>query len=161
VVLALYDALSTRDVATVHQIVAADLEWWFHGPPSHQFLMRLLTGTATDSASSFSFIPQSITSFGPTVLVEGCDRACSISWVHAWTVSDGVITQLREYFNTSLTVTRLGNSNPSSPSSSDYESTSSASSSKAEITPLHCPSLWESSVSSWVGKSLPGLVLAI
>jgi ketosteroid isomerase-like protein len=74
VVLALYDALSTCDVATVHQIVAADLEWWFHGPPSHQFFMRLLTGSATASASSFTFIPQSITSFRPTVLVEGCDR---------------------------------------------------------------------------------------
>jgi ketosteroid isomerase-like protein len=74
VVLALYDALSTCDVATVHQIVAADLEWWFHGPPSHQFFMRLLTDSATASASSFTFIPQSITSFRPTVLVEGCDR---------------------------------------------------------------------------------------
>ncbi|XP_059457519.1 wound-induced protein 1-like [Corylus avellana] len=122
--------------------------------------MRLLTGSATVSATSFSFNPKSITSFGPTVLVEGCDLACSISWVHAWTVSDGVITQLREYFNTSLTVTRLGNTSPSSPSSSDFASTSSASS-KAEITSLHCPSLWESSVSSWVGKSVPGLVLAI
>jgi ketosteroid isomerase-like protein len=159
VVRVLYDALSTRDVATVRQIVAADLEWWFHGPPSHQFLMRLLTGNATASASSFSFIPQSITSFGPTVLVEGYDRASSISWVHAWTVSDGVITQLREYVNTSLTVTRLGNTSPSS-RSSDFASTSSAPS-KAEITPLHCPSLWESSVSSRVGKSVPGLLLAI
>ncbi|XP_059458895.1 wound-induced protein 1-like [Corylus avellana] len=122
--------------------------------------MQLLTGSATASASSFSFIPQSITSFGPTVLVEGCDRACSISWVHAWTVSDGVITQLREYVNTSLTVTRLGNTSPSSPSKSNFASTSSASS-KAEITSLHCPTLWESSVSSRVGKSVPGLLLAI
>jgi hypothetical protein len=70
VVLALYDALSTCDVATVHQIVATDLEWWFHGPPSHQFFMRLLTGSATASASSFTIIPQPITSFGPTVLAE-------------------------------------------------------------------------------------------
>ncbi|KAG6670320.1 hypothetical protein CIPAW_01G303300, partial [Carya illinoinensis] len=159
VVLALYEALSSHDVATVHQIVAPDLEWWFHGPPSHQFLMLLLTGTAPASATSFRFVPQSITSFGPTVLVEGCDRARSISWVHACTVTDGIITQIREYFNTSLTVTRLGNSN-SSPTLSDFSSTPS-SSSTVEITPLHCPSLWESSVSSQVGKSVPGLVLAI
>ncbi|KAB1214109.1 Wound-induced protein 1 [Morella rubra] len=159
VVLALYAALSSHDVATVHRIVAADLEWWFHGPPSHQFLMRLLTGTATDSATSFRFVPQSITSFGPTVLVEGCDHARSIAWVHAWTVTDGIITQVREYLNTSLTVTRLGNSHTSSPPS-DF-STPSSSSSTSEITSLHCPSLWESSVSSRVGKSVPGLVLAI
>ncbi|KAG2723992.1 hypothetical protein I3843_02G173600, partial [Carya illinoinensis] len=159
VVLALYEALSSHDVATVHQIVAPDLEWWFHGPPSHQFLMRLLTGTDPASATSFRFVPQSITSFGPTVLVEGCDHVLSISWVHACTVSDGIITQIREYFNTSLTVTRLRNSGPSSPPS-DLTSTSS-SSSTAATTPLHCPSLWESSVSSRVGKSVPGLVLAI
>uniref|UniRef100_UPI0024DE74F9 nuclear transport factor 2 family protein n=1 Tax=Klebsiella pneumoniae TaxID=573 RepID=UPI0024DE74F9 len=49
VVLALYDALSGRDVDTVHKLLAPDLEWWFHGPPTHQFMMRLLTGTATAS----------------------------------------------------------------------------------------------------------------
>ncbi|KAK4579621.1 hypothetical protein RGQ29_029336, partial [Quercus rubra] len=157
VVQALYEALSSRDVATVHKLVAPDLEWWFHGPPTHQYLMRLLTGASSDT--SFRFAPQTIVCFGPTVLAEGCDHARSIAWVHAWTVTNGVITQIREYFNTSLTVTRFGdstatitNSDPSSPSSS---------SSTAEITPLHCPYLWESSVSDWVGKSMPGLVLAI
>lgn len=178
---ALYEALSSRDVATVHKLVAPDLEWWFHGPPTHQYLMRLLTGASSDTSSggrnnlknkkqqdsSFRFVAQTIVSFGPTVLAEGCDDARSIAWVHAWTVTNGVITQIREYFNTSLTVTRFGdstatvtNSDPSSPSTLDYESASPPSST-AEITPLHCPYLWESSVSDWVGKSVPGLVLAI
>ncbi|KAG7946270.1 hypothetical protein I3843_14G031300 [Carya illinoinensis] len=152
VVLALYEALSSHDVAMVHQVLAPNLEWWFHGPPSHQFLMHLLTGIAPASATSFRFVPQSITSFGPTVLVEGCDHDRSISWVHACTVTDGIITQVREYFNTSLTVMRLSNSNSSSMPSS---------SSRVEINPLRCPSLWESSVSSQVGKSVPGLVLVI
>lgn len=160
VVLALYEALSSRDVRTVHQIVAPDIEWWFHGPPTHQFLMRLLTG---DQNESFQFSPQSIDCFGPTVLVEGCDRDCSISWVHAWTVTHGIVTQVREYFNTSLTVTRLGkNTSPSSSAQSSPSSFSSkSSSSTAEITSFHCPSVWESSVSDRVGKSVPGLVLAI
>ncbi|KAE8646573.1 hypothetical protein Csa_005623 [Cucumis sativus] len=156
VVLALYEALSSRNVNTVHQILAPDLEWWFHGPPSHQFLMRLLTG-ASSNGQSFQFVPQSITSFGSTVLVEGCDPSRSISWIHAWTVTDGIITQLREYFNTSLTVTRVGDP-------SEYPSTSSSSAS-SEISSAaslhHCPSVWESSVSNQVGKSVPGLVLAI
>lgn len=181
VVKALYEALSLRDVATVHKLVAPDLEWWFHGPPTHQYLMRLLTGASSDTSSGgrnnlknkkqqdscFRFVAQTIVSFGPTVLAEGCDDARSIAWVHAWTVTNGVITQIREYFNTSLTVTRFGdstatvtNSDPSSPSTLDYESASPPSST-AEITPLHCPYLWESSVSDWVGKSVPGLVLAI
>ncbi|KAG5558080.1 hypothetical protein RHGRI_008103 [Rhododendron griersonianum] len=147
VVLALYDALSSRDVDTVHKLLAPDLEWWFHGPPTHQFMMRLLTGTATASPNdSFDFAPESIAAFGSTVLAEGCDHVRSISWVHAWTVTDGIITQVREYFNTSLTVTRISFPDQSSPSTSS-------------ITSLHCPSVWESSLSG--GKSVPGLVLAI
>ncbi|KAL7214702.1 hypothetical protein ACSBR1_026979 [Camellia fascicularis] len=142
VVLALYEALRARDVDTVHKLLASDLEWWFHGPPSHQFMMRLLTGS---EINDFQFVPQSFASFGSTVLVEGCDHTRSISWVHAWTVTDGIITQVREYFNTSLTVTRLGVTDQSSSS----------------ITSLHCPSVWESSLSDRVGKSVPGLVLAI
>ena len=144
-VLALYEALTARDVITVHKLLASDLEWWFHGPPSHQFMMRLLTGTDTLSTESFEFSPQSVTAFGPTVLVEGCDQGRSISWIHAWTVTDGIITQVREYFNTSLTVTRFGNG-------SDFSSS---------ITSLNCPSVWESSLSDLGGKSVPGLVLAI
>ncbi|KAK9283336.1 hypothetical protein L1049_011575 [Liquidambar formosana] len=160
VVRALYDALKSRDVETVHQILAPDLEWWFHGPPSHQFMMHLLTGASSDG--SFLFAPDSITAFGSTVLAEGCDHDRSISWVHAWTVTDGIITQVREYFNTSLTVTRFGNPNKSSPS--DFPSSSSSpstSSIAAASSSLHCPSVWESSLTNQVGKSVPGLVLAI
>ncbi|GMI87332.1 senescence associated gene 20, WOUND-INDUCED PROTEIN 12 [Hibiscus trionum] len=109
--------------------------------------MRLLTGASSDDSFRFDVDPLSLTTFGSTVIVEGCDHGRSISWVHAWTVTDGIITQVKEYLNTSLTVTRLG---------SAY-----GSSSTAEITPAHCPSVWESSFSNQVGKSVPGLVLAI
>ncbi|XP_039020097.1 wound-induced protein 1-like [Hibiscus syriacus] len=157
VVLALYEALNARDVDTVHKILAGDLEWWFHGPPTHQFLMSLLTGASSDDYFRFEFDPLSVTTFGSIVIVEGCDNSRSTSWVHAWTVVDGIITQVREYLNTSLTVARLGNSTPSTPS--DYNP--SPSSSAAEVTTLHCPSVWESSSSNRVGKSVPGIVLAI
>ncbi|KAL2332818.1 hypothetical protein Fmac_014031 [Flemingia macrophylla] len=141
-VLALYDALNSGDSDAVASILAADLEWWFHGPPSHQFLMRMLTG---DSGHSFSFVPQSIVSFGSTVIVEGCDGARSIAWVHAWSIAgDGIISQVREYFNTALTVTRIDHSDQILPATSSG-----------------LPCVWESSVSSRVGKSVPGLVLAI
>ncbi|KAL8050099.1 hypothetical protein ABFX02_06G061100, partial [Erythranthe guttata] len=148
VVTALYDALNRRDSVAIQQILAPDLEWWFHGPPTHQFLMRLLTGV---QESNFRFLPHSISAFGPTVLAEGFDQSRSIAWVHAWTVSaDGIITQLREYLNTSLTVTRIGNS--------DCTTTTTTT---TGIVSLHCPSVWESSLPDRVGKSVPGLVLAI
>ncbi|PIN01074.1 hypothetical protein CDL12_26419 [Handroanthus impetiginosus] len=107
--------------------------------------MRLLTG---EQESSFRFVPHSISAFGSTVLAEGFDQSRSIAWVHAWTVTDGIITQVREYFNTSLTVTRFGKADQSDCSTSS-------------IVPLHCPSVWESSLPDRVGKSVPGLVLAI
>ncbi|PKI34425.1 wound-induced protein 1 [Punica granatum] len=126
--------------------------------------MRLLTGSS--STESFEFVPDSITSFGSTILSEGCDPSRSISWVHAWTVSDGIITQVREYFNTSLTVTRFGEASKSSRSSSSpSEFAASSASSTAGIKSVaslrKCPSVWESSLSDRVGKSVPGLVLAI
>ncbi|KAL2926829.1 Wound-induced protein 1 [Bienertia sinuspersici] len=77
--------------------------------------------------------------------------AVRISWVHAWTVNDGVITQVREYFNTSVTVTRL-QSQPSDQSNQ-------ISSSRQQH--HHCQPLWESSLANRAGKSVPGLVLAL
>ncbi|XP_006300021.2 senescence associated gene 20 [Capsella rubella] len=106
--------------------------------------MRMLTGGVSPS---FEFVPLSVVSFGSTVIAEGCDAATSVSWIHAWTVANGIITQVREYSNTSLTVTRIGNvvAGRRSP----------------EIAPSHCPSVWESQFSGRAGKSVPGLVLAI
>ncbi|WZY95888.1 hypothetical protein YC2023_068217 [Brassica napus] len=142
VVLKLYDALRSRDVDSVHRTLTPDLDYWFHGPPPHQFLMRTLTGVSPP----FQFSPLSVVSFGSTVIAEGCDAASSVSWIHAWTVSHGVITQVREYSNTSLTVTRIG---------------SVVAGRSAEIRASHCPSVWESKFSGRAGKSVPGLVLAI
>ncbi|KAK9063332.1 hypothetical protein SSX86_017202 [Deinandra increscens subsp. villosa] len=108
-------------------------------------MMQLLTGTDNIAAETFQFVPQSIDAFGSTVIVEGCDQFRDISWIHVWTVdSHGVITQVREYFNTSLTVTRFVNS-----------------AKPVSVTFLHCPSVWESSLANRVGKSVPGLVLGI
>ncbi|XP_027336133.1 wound-induced protein 1 [Abrus precatorius] len=108
--------------------------------------MRMLTGDSTVADDNFRFVPQSIASFGSIVIVEGCDTARAISWVHAWTVTDGIITQIREYFNTSLTVTRIAGTDEIVPVSSGTG---------------RLPCVWESSVSGRVGKSVPGLVLAI
>lgn len=143
-VLQLYEALEKRDAERVQSLLAPDLEWWFHGPRSHQHMKRLLTGASDDN---FHFLIHSADAFGSTVFAEGTDPAGSLFWVHVWTISDGIITQVREYFNTSLTVTRFA------PSSSP------ASSSAAAVT--CCLPVWESRLSDAAGKSLPGLVLAI
>ncbi|CAN6467169.1 unnamed protein product [Victoria cruziana] len=107
-------------------------------------MMRMLTGQQ-QSDESFQFEPSSITAVDDrTVVAEG--RNANVFWVHAWTVTDGVITQVREYFNTSLTVTRFAA--PSSASSSSKPST-------------HCLPLWQSRLPRGTAKSMPALVLAI
>jgi len=82
------------------------------------------------------------------VLVEGFNKDWNVSWVHAWTVTNGIITQVKEYFNTSVTVTRFGDggSIASSPGITSQPR-------------ANCQSVWQSKVSD--NKSVPGLVLAL
>ncbi|XP_042414992.1 uncharacterized protein LOC122004128 [Zingiber officinale] len=138
---ALYEAIKRRDAGALNQLLAPDLEWWFHGPPNRQHLKRLLTG----EDEAFEFLPQEVAAFGSIVVAEGGGPGAAV-WVHAWTVGpDGVITQVREYFNTSLTVTRV----EGDARGSDDESPG--------LTQC-CVRVWQSQRSP---KALPGLVLAI
>jgi ketosteroid isomerase-like protein len=168
-VLRLYEALNARDARRAQELLAPDLEWWFHGPPAHQHMMRLLTGADTDA--EFTFAPRSVDAFGSTVIAEGGDAGAGLLyWVHAWTVGpDGVITQLREYFNTDLTVTLLSaaavSKNVSAAVSPSHTSSSSTSASSAPSSPAPTPKwpkcLWQSRRANRARKSLPGLVLAL
>lgn len=138
--LRLYEALDGRDHAAVQALLAADLEWWFHGPPEQQHMMRVLTG---GGGGGFRFAPRSVDALGPTTVVAEGGGGGACYWVHAWTVGsdDGVITQLREYFNTDLTVTRL-------------ELAAAAAADK-------CRCVWQSRRPDRATNSLPGLVLAL
>nr|CAB3496187.1 unnamed protein product [Digitaria exilis] len=170
VVLRLYEALNAGDARRAQELLAPDLEWWFHGPPARQHMMRLLTGAEKGgSAGGFVFNPRTVDAFGSTVIAEGADDARQLYWVHAWTVgADGVITQLREYFNTDLTVTLLSGAAASAknaaaiaaaPPKQDAASSSSSSSSSSPSAGPKC--LWQSRRADSAHKSLPGLVLAI
>ncbi|GLJ38422.1 hypothetical protein SUGI_0782420 [Cryptomeria japonica] len=139
----LYVALGSGDSETVGRILAADLEWWFHGPPSCDHMMRLLTGAS--GHKHFSFNPKSITAAGNKVFVEGHENE-SAYWVHVWTLKDNIVTQLREFFNTSLVAREF------TPHSSSLP--------RREM--VACNLLvWESEIPISQGNSMPGLVLAI
>ncbi|RZR75684.1 hypothetical protein BHM03_00000164 [Ensete ventricosum] len=121
-------------------------------------MMRMLTGAdyyeETTAATAFQFKPERIAAFGSTVVAEGSGPDADTAWVHAWTIApDGIITQVREYFNTSLTITRVA---ADSASKSAAPCSSSSSSGSA-----HCMPVWESRRPERAGKSFPGLVLAI
>ncbi|GLJ38414.1 hypothetical protein SUGI_0782200 [Cryptomeria japonica] len=128
----LYDALQLGKAKTVRRILAPDLEWWFHGPPHCQHLMRFLTGRSHHKRLFFG--PQSITPVADKVFVEGREDE-SLYWVHVWTVENGIVTQLREYFNTSLIVTEF----------------------KRNL----CFPVWQSDLPLSDEEAMPGLVLAI
>ncbi|KAL4587835.1 hypothetical protein LXL04_000709 [Taraxacum kok-saghyz] len=104
----LYKALAARDFIRVQCLLAPDIDWWFHGPPNHKYnLMHLLTGSCVLDDNMDYFKPVAIHGFGSMVVAEGYHlhgnrKTC---WVHAWTVENGtIITRVREYLNTSLTV---------------------------------------------------------
>ncbi|XP_043706802.1 senescence associated gene 20 [Telopea speciosissima] len=146
----LYGALKRGDPTTVGRLVASDLEWWFHGPPRCQHMMRVLTGKCI--STEFSFQPRSVTDIDENrVIVEGWEGV-QVYWVHVWTLQDGVITQFREYFNTWLTVKDLRRPSPSS----------SGPRCEAEVVKHDSSTtLWQSQLGDQQNRSLPGLVLAI
>ncbi|KAK3022270.1 hypothetical protein RJ639_045377 [Escallonia herrerae] len=152
VVSALYEALSSGDVDTVHWLLAPAIERWFHGPHCHQqHMVQLLTGkssnftsttapSAKQMTSSFIFRPVSIFALGSLVLVEGGNRSRNVTWVHAWSVTEGIITHVREYFNTSVTATRFEKS-------------------KTLLNSGSCRHVWESKLCD--SMSVPGLILVL
>lgn len=134
----LYKALAHGQTETVAGLLASDLEWWFHGPPRCQHMMKVLTGES--GCNEFTFEPRSITAIGDDcVIVEGWEGA-QVYWVHVWSVKDGLITQFREYFNTWLTVWDLR---------------------PWEVGHVSDDALWQSQPRDLYSRSLPGLMLAI
>lgn len=138
---AFYEALASNDTAVVLRVVAADLEWWFHGPPHCQHLMRLLTGESR--RVEFKFQPRSVTAIGDSVIVEGW-QGSKAYWAHVWTLKEGIMTQLREYFDTWLTVIVRVSSDVGG-RDSGYE----------------IIRLWQSEPKTRLNRSLPDVVLPI
>ncbi|KAF7006539.1 hypothetical protein CFC21_021576 [Triticum aestivum] len=140
----LYASLARGDVAAVAVLLAADLDWWFHGPHRCQHMRRLLAGEVK-GALAFRFAPARVEEVGGAaegdeqwVVAEGWAGEHDY-WVHAWCLRAGVITSFHEYFNTSVTVRKLGQ-----PAKEDV-----------------VWAIWESQSPRPRGRSMPGLVLAI
>ncbi|KAM0849828.1 hypothetical protein ACQ4PT_053448 [Festuca glaucescens] len=143
----LYSAVERGDADTVRRLLNPDVDWWFHGPRAHQHLvlMRLLTGGA-GATPGIPFIVSTVDAFGSTVLAEGTDATGLLYWVHAWTVGPGGrVTQVREYCNTVLLVTRLGRA---------AEETTAYSQPPSQH-------VWQSRLPDHARRKLPALVLAI
>ena len=144
VVIAFYEALQVHNGGRILDLLASeDLEWWFHGPPHEQHLINLLSGMpqSSNNLEEFVFVPMFIQNIGNIVFVEGEGKKRTNHenkyWVHVWTIKEGKIVQLREYFNTSLIVL---NQSPNLSS---------------------CNTLWQSQLGQANRKSMPSMILAI
>ncbi|GJS48907.1 wound-induced protein 1-like protein [Tanacetum coccineum] len=138
IVKALYKALAAGDTKNVSEILASDLEWWFHGPQNCHHMMRMLTGEALHT--EFTFEPRSITTIGDEMVIAEGYEGANVYWVHVWALNkDGLITRFREYFNTWLTVKEL------------------------RVRPVkeNRSTVWRSQPRDLFRRSLPGLMLAI
>ena len=154
----LYRALERGDVDAVPRLLNPDVDWWFHGPRAHQHLvlMRLLTG----GGGGLPFTIRSLDAFGATVLAEGTDATGALYWVHAWTVGPGGrVTEVREYCNTALVVTRLGGCGGAG--AGDDVAAAAAEKAKAPCSQSQSEQVWQSRLPDKARRNLPGLVLAI
>ena len=151
----LYRALDRGDVDAVRRLLNPDVDWWFHGPRAHQHLvlMRLLTG----GGGGLPFTIRSLDAFGATVLAEGTDATGALYWVHAWTVGPGGrVTEVREYCNTALVVTRLGGGGDAA-----APAVSGAAATTEDVCCSKTRQVWQSRLPDKARRNLPGLVLAI
>ncbi|CAN6333476.1 unnamed protein product [Urochloa humidicola] len=119
--------------------------------------MRLLTGAGGGGGSAGGGLPfkvRSLDAFGPTVLAEGTDATGALYWVHAWTVGPGGrVTEVREYCNTALVVTRLA----AGAAGAGGDTAAAAACSLSQSSGL----VWQSRLPDRARRNLPGLVLAI
>lgn len=134
-----YDTLAGGNTGLLSHLLAEDLDLWFHGPRCHQHMSKLLTGITSFRAVTLS--PSSILATHNVVVVEGESGGGEVTWVHIWTVEEGKLIQLREFWNTALAIHFIACL------PSDLESPP--------------PVVWHSKLWQAVDNTKPGLILTI
>lgn len=138
-----YDALAGGNSGLLSHLLAEDLDLWFHGPRCHQHMSKLLTGVT--SFRSVALNPSSILATRNIVIVEGEGVCRGVAWVHIWTVEEGKLIQLREFWNTAVSISFIAC--VTSDSGTLLESPS--------------PIFWKSRLWQAVDNTKPGLILTI
>ena len=116
-VLDLYAAFGRGDVPAILDLLADDVDWWFFGPKEIPFAgryrgrgeMMKFFGTVGETVEVEQFGPEE----GPIarddriivlgrerVKVKATGRTFETHWVHVFTLRNGKVTRLREYYDT-------------------------------------------------------------
>ncbi|KAG0591304.1 hypothetical protein KC19_1G165000 [Ceratodon purpureus] len=137
-----YNALAMGNTGLLSHLLAEDLDLWFHGPRCHQHMSKLLTGVT--SHRSVALTPSSILATRNFVIAEGvCGEVAS--WVHIWTVEEGKLIQLREFWNTAVWVSFIA----------------CVASDSGTLLEPPSPIFWTSKLWHAVGGTKPGLLVTI
>jgi hypothetical protein len=113
----LYTAFGGGDVAGILGVLSEDVDWLFVGRPEdvpfagprhgHQQMIEFFT-IVGQTADVLAFGPSEIIAFDDKVLVLGhervrvraTDKIFETDWAHLFTIEDGKIVRLREFYDT-------------------------------------------------------------
>jgi ketosteroid isomerase-like protein len=116
----LYAAFTQGDVAALLEVLSPDIDWLFYGPADipfaghyhgHQQVSEFFA-QALDTSEFLLFEPREFLPGVNTVLVQGFERVRArptgcvweTEWAHVFTIHNGKIQKLREYYDTSVIV---------------------------------------------------------
>ncbi|KAI3839020.1 hypothetical protein MKW92_039726 [Papaver armeniacum] len=80
------------EINSLENSLAIDLEWWFHGPPNSQHMMRILERESL--YLEFKFEPRNISVIDDRVIVEGWEGN-EAYWVHSTSIHGLLYRDLR------------------------------------------------------------------
>lgn len=118
VVQRLYTAFGQGDMQGILDVLAEDVDWLFVGRPEdvpfaghrhgHEQMKEFFGTIGETVAEIYEFGPREVMSFDDKVLVLGhervrvgaTDRVFETDWAHLFTVREGKIVRLREFYDT-------------------------------------------------------------
>lgn len=126
VVQRLYQAFKAGDGPGIFSVIAPDIDWKFNGRSTdvpfaghfrgHAELMNFF-GTVAQTAEVIEFGPHELYAFddkvvslgGEQVRARATGRIFQTDWIHFYTIKDGQIVRLREYYDTAAMAEAFGN----------------------------------------------------
>lgn len=120
VVQSIYQAFGRGDIPAIMSLLAEDVDWIFYGPEELPFaghytgrdeMLRFFSAVG-ESAEIHAFEPREFIVADSRVVVLGWERVTArqtgrtweTHWAHVFTVEEGQVTYLREYYDTAALV---------------------------------------------------------
>jgi ketosteroid isomerase-like protein len=117
----LYAAFAEQNIASLLQVLSDDIDWLFYGPSDIPFAghycghqqVASFFAKALETSEFLLFEPREFLPGSNMVLVQGFERVrvkangrvWETDWAHVFTIGNGKIIKLREYYDTSVMVT--------------------------------------------------------